>query len=59
MTGYLTDGTNLYEVAAERTVRNYGLRGGVIRYTILRDVVSEEEARVDWLSLQALEVVRP
>lgn len=54
---YLTDGTNLYEVAAQRTVQNYGLRRGVIRYTIIRDVVSEATATIDELQLAALSEV--
>jgi hypothetical protein len=55
---YLTDGTTLYEIAAQRTVRNYGLRGGTISYTVLRDVVSETVMTVDDLMLAALSVVR-
>lgn len=51
---YLTDGTRLYEIASQRTVRNYGLRGGTISYTIVRDVVSEQTATVDDLTLMAL-----
>jgi hypothetical protein len=54
---YLTDGTHLYEVAAQRTVQNNGLRRGVIRYTIIRDVVSEATATVDELQLAALSIV--
>ena len=57
---YLTDGLHLYEVAAQRTVQNYGRRGGTISYTILRDCVSEVVASVDDLHLAALtEVSRP
>jgi len=55
---YLTDGTTLYEIAAQRTVRNYGLRGGTISYTVLRDVVSETVMTVDDLMLAALSEVR-
>jgi hypothetical protein len=55
---YLTDGINLYEVAAQRTVQNYGLRRGTIRYTIIRDVISEATATVDELQLAALSEVR-
>jgi hypothetical protein len=51
---YLTDGTHLYEIAAQRTVQNYGLRRGVIRYTIIREVVSEQTATIDELQLAAL-----
>lgn len=55
---YLTDGIHLYEIAAQRTVLNYGLRGGTISYTVLRDVVSEAVAAVDDLMLAALSEVR-
>lgn len=58
MTDYLTDGVRLYEVATRRTVQNYGLTRGVIRYTILRDCTTEEMASVDDLQLLALEPVR-
>lgn len=40
-----------------RVVQNYGLRRGVIRYTILCDVITEQEARVDELVLLALREV--
>ena len=33
---YLTDGTNLYEITAQRTVQNFGLRRGVIRYVFIK-----------------------
>ena len=55
---YLTDGIHLYEIAAQRTVQNFGLRRGVIRYTILRDCVSELTATIDDLQLAALSEVR-
>jgi hypothetical protein len=55
---YLTDGIHLYEVAAQRTVQNYGLRRGTISYTIIRDCVSEAVAAVDELHLAALSEVR-
>ena len=55
---YLTDGVNLYEIADQRTVQNYGLRRGTISYTIIRDVVSEAVARIDDLHLAALSEVR-
>ena len=55
---YLTDGTNLYEVAAERTVQNFGLTRGVIRYVIIRDCISEATATIDDLQLAALSDVR-
>jgi hypothetical protein len=51
---YLTDGTHLYEIAAQRSVQNFGLHRGEIRYTILRDCVSEATARIDDLQLAAL-----
>jgi hypothetical protein len=54
---YLTDGVHLYEIAAQRTVQNYGLRRGTISYTILRDCVSEAVATVDDLHLAALSEV--
>ena len=55
---YLTDGVNLYEIADQRTVQNYGLRRGTISYTIIRDCVSEAMARIDDLHLAALSEVR-
>ena len=55
---YLTDGTNLYEVADQRTVQNFGLTRGVIRYVIIRDCVSEATATIDELQLAALSDVR-
>jgi hypothetical protein len=54
---YLTDGVNLYEIADQRTVQNFGLRRGTISYTIIRDVVSEAMARIDDLHLAALSEV--
>ena len=55
---YLTDGTHLYEIADMRTVQNYGLARGTIRYVILRDCVSETTANVNELQLAALSTVR-
>ena len=55
---YLTDGTNLYEIAAQRTVQNFGLRRGVIRYVIMRDCITEATATIDDLELAALTEVR-
>jgi hypothetical protein len=55
---YLTDGRHLYELAAQRTVQNFGLQRGVIRYTIIRDCVTEATATVDELQLAALSEVR-
>jgi hypothetical protein len=54
---YLTDGVHLYEIAAQRTVQNYGLRRGTISYTIIRECVSEAVAAVDDLHLAALSEV--
>jgi hypothetical protein len=55
---YLTDGTHLYEIAAQRTVQNFGRTRGVIRYVIIRDCVTESIAPIDDLNLAALTVVR-
>jgi hypothetical protein len=55
---YLTDGIHLYEIAAQRTVQNYGLRRGTIRYVVIRDCVSEATATIDELQLAALSEVR-
>jgi hypothetical protein len=55
---YFTDGVHLYEAAAQRTVQNFGLRRGVIRYTVLRDCISELTATMDDLQLAALSEVR-
>jgi hypothetical protein len=38
---------------------NYGLRGGTISRTIIRDVVTEVTATLDDLSMAALTEVRP
>ena len=54
---YLTDGIRLYEIAAQRTVENYGVVRGTISYTIIRDCVSEAIATVDDLHLAALSEV--
>ena len=54
---YLTDGIHLYEVVARRTVQNYGLLRGTIRYVIIRDCVSEATATLDELNLAALSEV--
>lgn len=55
---YLTDGTNLYEIASQRTVTNYGLRGGTISYIILRECRHGYQARMHELDLLAYEEVR-
>ncbi|MGO9886044.1 MAG: hypothetical protein ACLPV4_23870 [Solirubrobacteraceae bacterium] len=55
---YLTDGTHLYEVVAQRTVQNFGLLRGSIVYVIIRDCVSEATATIDDLHLAALSEVR-
>ena len=54
---YFTDGIRLYEIAARRSVENYGLLRGMIHYIILRDCVSEATATVDELQLAALSEV--
>jgi hypothetical protein len=55
---YLSDGTHLYEIAAQRTVQNFGRLRGTISYVIIRDCVSEATATVDDLHLAALSEVR-
>ena len=55
---YFTDGTNLYEMVARRTVQNFGRTRGVIRYVIIRDCVTEATATLDELQLAALSEVR-
>lgn len=64
MPTYLTDGINLYEVIAHRTVQNYGCSersggryGPTISYTIIQDCRSGASASFDPLNLSALEVV--
>jgi hypothetical protein len=54
---YFTDGLRLYEIAARRTVTNFGLTRGSIETIILRDCVSEATAAVDELHLAALSEV--
>jgi hypothetical protein len=54
---YLTDGTHLYEIVSRRTVQNFGLKRGSIRYLIIRDCVSEATATIDDLQLAALSEV--
>lgn len=60
MTDYLVDreGGRLYEIVDRRTVENYGLRRGVIRYAIVRDVVTEDARRVGPVELALLDPVR-
>jgi hypothetical protein len=55
---YLTDGTHLYEIAAQRTVQNFGLKRGVIDYVTIRDCVTEATSTIDELQLAALSEVR-
>lgn len=55
---YLTDGRHLYEIAARRTVQNYGLARGTISYVVIRDCVTELTATIDELQLAALSIVR-
>lgn len=59
MSRYLTDGQRLYEIASQREVINYGLLGGRLRYTILRDCATEAVAQVQELYLVALSEVQP
>ena len=54
---YLTDGTHLYEIAAQRTVQNFGLTRGTIRYVVIRDCVSEAVATMNEVDLAALSEV--
>jgi len=54
---YFTDGRHLYEVVSRRTVQNFGRQRGLIRYTIIRDCVSEATATIDELQLAALSEV--
>ena len=54
---YLTDGVHLYEIAEQRTVENFGLVRGTIRYVILRDCVTEAVAKMNELDLVALSEV--
>lgn len=39
-------------------MKNYGLAGGLIRYVVIRDCVSEAICKVDELQLAALSAVR-
>jgi hypothetical protein len=55
---YFTDGIHLYEIAARRTVQNFGLTRGTISYVIIRDCVTEVTATIDDLHLAALSEVR-
>jgi hypothetical protein len=55
---YLTDGIHLYEIAAERAVNNHGLVGGIVRYVIVSDCVSETVYKIDELQLATLSEVR-
>lgn len=54
---YFTDGRRLFEVVSERSVENYGRRGGLLSSVVLRDVVSEESAVFGELDLLAYEPV--
>lgn len=58
---YLTDGTHLYEIAAQRTVKNAGCfwrsggrHGDSISYIILRDCVSEASVSAAQMDLLVL-----
>lgn len=39
---YLTNGTALYELVSERSVKNHGLGRGTIRYLIVMDCLTLE-----------------
>jgi hypothetical protein len=54
---YFTDGVHLYEIAARRTVQNFGLLRGTIRYVVIRDCVSEAVATMNELDLARLSKV--
>ena len=54
---YLTDGIHLYEIAAQRTVQNFGLLRGTIRYVVIRDCLTEAVATLNELDLAALSEV--
>ena len=54
---YLTDGIHLYEIAAQRTVENFGLLRGKIRYVVIRDCVTEAVATMNELDLATLSEV--
>jgi hypothetical protein len=55
---YFTDGKHLFELVSQRTVQNYGLRGGTISYTILRDVVTEKTYYADDMRMLFLSEVK-
>ena len=55
---YVTDGIHLYEIVDQRTVQNYGLLRGTVRYVLIRDCVTEAVARMNELDLAALSEVR-
>ena len=59
MTGYWTDGKNLYEFISLEAVRNAGLMGGVVSWVTLRDVHTGEviTVRLDqYADLRRLEI---
>lgn len=61
MTEFLTDGVKLYEVAGVDAQENFGLTGGVLSRTILRDCAAADDDEVwvvDDLTLAALSEVR-
>ena len=53
VTDYLTDGVRLYEVIVSRAVHNHGLRGGTMRYAVVRDCSTEEERAITGDGLSA------
>jgi hypothetical protein len=54
---YLTDGRHLYEIAAQRTIQNFGLKQGVIRRVVIRECITEATATIDELQLATLSEV--
>jgi hypothetical protein len=55
---YLTDGTNLYEIAAQRTVQISGPGAALSATSSSRDCITEATAAIDDLQLAALFEVR-
>jgi hypothetical protein len=53
---YLQDGTHLYEVVADRTIK-YGWK--TVRYGVLRDCMTEQVATFEGTALAALTDVVP
>jgi hypothetical protein len=55
---YLTDGVRLYEVIVSNLVQNYGLRGGSVRYAVVRDCRTEEERAMSGVELSSCRLVK-